>query len=282
MSNKFFGQYLLELGVINKQQLLLAIDLQRASHLTLGEIAIKKGYLTNLQATAINIEQQRTDERFGALAVSMGHLIGKQVSELFITQQNVRKFFGEVLVEQGILSKTVLLEQLEAHSELKKLSTLKLDSAVYAHKHGKFIADTISMTVRLFLRIAKINVQVSNLSTENVKIKPIELAFSQFAQIPDPIRIGFIMEHGLIQTVANNFLNLEIKDNPAVSQDAVCEFLNIVLGNALANHCKEGMTSLSPPVISEVESDIRESYQSCFNIEMATPDQKFVLFFYDD
>ena len=168
MSNKFFGQYLLELGVINKQQLLLAIDLQRASHLTLGEIAIKKGYLTNLQATAINIEQQRTDERFGALAVSMGHLIGKQVSELFITQQNVRKFFGEVLVEQGILSKTVLLEQLEAHSELKKLSTLKLDSAVYAHKHGKFIADTNSMTVRLFLRIAKINVQGSNLSTENV------------------------------------------------------------------------------------------------------------------
>lgn len=280
MSNKFFGQYLLELGIINKHELLLAIDLQKASHLSLGEIAINKGYLTQGEATAINLEQQRTDERFGSLAVSMGHLISKQVSELFIMQQNLRKFFGEVLVEQNIVSKPVLLEHLEAHADLKRKSTLKLDSAVYAHKHGKFIADAISVAVRLFLRVAKTNIQVSNISTEDVDIKSVELAFSQETHIPDPIKAGFIMEQALIQEVANHFLNFDIGNNPEVSQDAVCEFLNIILGNALASHCKEGVTSLSPPVINEKGSDLKELYQSCFSVEMATPDKNFVLFFY--
>jgi len=280
MSNKFFGQYLLEKGVINKDQLLLAIDLQKASHLTLGQIGVDKGYLTDAEAKLINIEQQRTDERFGSLAVAMGYLEGKQVSELFITQQNIRKFFGEVLVEQNILSKATLVEYLELHADLKRLSSLKLDSAVYAHKHGKLIADVISTTVRLFLRIAKINVQVADVSIVKIELGASQLAFSQSAMLPEPVKIGYMMEKNLIEAIANNFLDLDVSGNPAVSQDAVCEFLNIVMGNALSSHGKDSLTALSPPQISEQGGNLQESYQTVFNIVMVTPQEDLVLYFY--
>ena len=281
MSNKFFGQYLLEKGVISKEQLLTAIDVQQTSNLTLGTIAINKGYLTEGQAELINLEQQRTDQRFGSLAVSMGYLEGKQVSELFIYQQRKRKFFGEILVEQQIFDKTVLLEHLEAHADLKKQSALMLDGAIYAHQYGKLIADIIGTTVRLFLRIAKMNIQVSDIIFEPVVLQAKQLAFSQEAELPEKIKIGYIMGDKLTGAVANNFLNIDVSDNPEVSQDAVCEFLNMVLGNALAGHCKNGHTVLAPPAINEPGSDLKEPYQSVFNITMVTPEQNFMLFVYN-
>ena len=282
MSNKFFGQFLLEKGVISKTQLLTAIDLQKASHFSLGQIAINKGYLTPEDAKRINFEQQRTDERFGALAVSMGLLKGKQVSELFITQQNSRKFFGEVLVEQEIVSKLMLIEYLEEHADLKKQSTLRLDGAIYSHQHGKLIADTINTAVRLFSRIVKIQVQVSDLIMEDVKVEEGQLAFSQSAELPEPIKIGFIMKKELIVTVANNFLDMDVSDNPAVYQDAVCEFLNIILGNSLAGHGESALTELAPPEINEAGSDLKAPHKSAFNIIISAPDQSFVLFLYDN
>ncbi|EPJ47376.1 MAG: hypothetical protein OFPII_13540 [Osedax symbiont Rs1] len=282
MSNKFFGQYLLERGIISKNQLLHTIDLQKASHLSLGQIAINKGYLNAEDARKINNQQQREDQRFGSLAVSMGYMVSRQVSEVFIIQQNERKFFGELLVDQAILSKSVLIKHLEEHSEIKKCSALQLDAAIYAHPHGKLIADTINTTVRLFLRIIKINIQVSELAVENIDIGAGELAFSQCAELPEPIKIGFLMKTELINTIANSFIGMDISDNPTVAQDAVCEFMNIVLGNSLAGHGKSTLTELSPPVISGPGIELQASYKSAFNIVLAGPDQSFTLFLYDN
>ncbi len=281
MSNKFFGQYLLERGIISKNQLLHTIDLQKASHLTLGQIAINKGYLNAEDAKKINIQQQRKDERFGALAVSMGFMISRQISEVFIAQQNDRKFFGELLVEQAILSKSVLIKHLEEHSEIKKLSALQLDATIYAHPHGKLIADTINTTVRLFLRIIKMNVQVSELVAESINIGAGELAFSQSAELPEPIKIGYLMKTELINTIASNFLGMDTSNNSAVAQDAVCEFMNIVLGNSLAGHGKSALTELSPPVISGPGVELQAPDKAVFNIVLAGPDQSFTLFLYD-
>ncbi|MEH6442444.1 MAG: chemotaxis protein CheX [Oceanospirillaceae bacterium] len=280
MSNKFFGQYLLEEGVINEIQLLATTNLQKASYLSLGQIAIGKGYLTEEEALKINLEQQRTDQRYGALAISMGCLNTEQLSELFITQQNLRKFFGELLVDQKILSKTVLLEHLEAHAELKRQSTLQLDSAIYANVHGKLIADTINTTVRLFLRIAKTKVQVTSYQATDIVVGSQQLAFSQVVHIPEPLKIGLVLEDELMLMVANNFLNMDVSDNPAMCQDAVCEFLNIILGNALVGYNHHENTELTPSEISEAGYDLKPPYESVFCITMAGPNQSFSLFFY--
>ena len=49
MAAKFFGQFLLERGVIDAQQLLRALELQRASNPMLGEIAQAHGLLDALE-----------------------------------------------------------------------------------------------------------------------------------------------------------------------------------------------------------------------------------------
>jgi hypothetical protein len=279
MSNKFFGQYLLEKGVISKTQLLAAIDLQKASHLSLGQIAINKGYLTEEQAKQINTEQQRSDKRYGAIAVSMGLLKSRQVSEIFIAQQNARKFFGEILVEQKFLDKTSLIDYLEEHAELKKRSTLQLDNAIYAQQHGKLIADTINTLVRQFLRITKQKIQVESFQEGSMTVPQGEWAFSQMVQLSYPVNVGIMMDDGLIGDVAESFLDMQIRDNQAVCQDSVCEFLNIIMGNSLVGHCHHELTNLSPPKIDEAGTDLKAPFAKVFSVVMAAPSKKLTLFF---
>jgi hypothetical protein len=124
------------------------------------------------------------------------------------------------------------------------------------------------------------NVQVADVSIEKIELGTSQLAFSQSAMLPEPVKIGYMMEKNLIGAVANNFLNLDVSDNPAVSQDAVGEFLNIVMGNALSSHGKDSLTALSPPQISEQGVNLQESYQTVFNIVMVTPQEDLVLYFY--
>ncbi len=100
---KFFGQYLLEKGILSKDQLIDAINYQKSKILKLGEIAVNCGYITPAQADKINTEQQRTDMRFGDLAINMGFLNEKQVEEIFTIQKNNHIYLGEAIVACGHL-----------------------------------------------------------------------------------------------------------------------------------------------------------------------------------
>lgn len=279
MSNKFFGQFLLEKGVITKAQLLKTIDLQKASHLSLGQIAINKGYINEEQAKQINLEQQRSDRRYGAIAVSMGFLKSRQVSEIFIAQQNARKFFGEILVEQKFVEKIALIDYLEEHAELKKRSNLQLDNAIYAQQHGKLIADTINTLVRQFLRITKKQVQVESFEEGSLSVAQGQWAFSQMVELSYPINVGIMMDDELIGDVAESFLDMQVRDNQAVCQDSVCEFLNIIMGNSLVGHCNQELTNLAPPRIDEAGADLQAPFAKVFSVVMAAPGKKFTLFF---
>ncbi len=284
MSNNFFGQFLLEKGVISKSQLLTAIDLQNASHFSLGQIAIRKGYLTRQEAEVINLEQQRTDQRFGALAVSMELLKGRQVSELFITQQKARKFFGEVLIEENVLSQASLTGYLQEHEDLKRQSSLRLNSNIYSHQNGALIADIINTTARMFSRVIKMQLHVSEVLYEDVEIGAQELAIHQSAELPKPIKTGFIMHRKLITSLANKFLDMDVSDNPEVCEDAVKELLNIVLGNSQVGHDKKhkALSKLAPPQVSKPGVDLKAAYKSVLNIQVSVPDHSFVLFLYTD
>lgn len=279
MSNKFFGQFLLEKGAITKAQLLKTIDMQRASHLSLGQIAINKGYITEEEAKRINLEQQRSDKRYGAIAVSLGLLKSHQVSEIFLTQQNSRKFFGEILVDQKILDKAALIEYLEEHAEIKKLSGLQLDHAIYEQKDGKLIADTINTLVRFYLRITKAQIQVETHSVGDLIVEPKHWAFSQKLETTAPMKVGLMMDEPVMIDLANNFLDMDVSDNPEVFQDAVCEFLNIIMGNSLVGHGNRELTNLSPPQIDSQGSDVKETFSEVFSVMMAGPSKKFTLFF---
>jgi len=201
----------------------------------------------------------------------------KQIDQLFQIQKNGRKFFGEILVDQGFLSEKTITEELAKHAKEKQQITIQVNDTIADHPHSKLILNTLDIVVKMFLRVAKIQLQVSDITNIKEDIKSNQIACSQTMYLPEPLKLGWIMEDNLMISIANTFLDMDVSDQPLVFKDATSEFLNIILGNILANR-KEQQTRLDPPQISEAGEDFQTPFQRHFQIKMSTPDQDFILF----
>ncbi|MFP4083285.1 MAG: hypothetical protein ACLFP9_01580 [Desulfonatronovibrio sp.] len=102
-SSVFFGQYLLNKGVINSLQLDQAIDFQQKHNKLLGQMAIEKGYMTESQVEKAKAEQKNLDLSFGVIAVDKGYMTPHQLDDLLFTQIVNTTHVGEALVELGHL-----------------------------------------------------------------------------------------------------------------------------------------------------------------------------------
>ncbi len=104
MYTQVFGNYLLNSGMVTKEQLLDALETQASAHVNLGTLAIHQGYMTASEAERIFILQTHQDKRFGELAVEEGYLTLEQVTELLQIQAPGYVVLGQVLVDQGVLT----------------------------------------------------------------------------------------------------------------------------------------------------------------------------------
>jgi len=283
MSNQFFGQYLLEKGLLKTEQLLVAIKIQKEANPPLGELAIREGFIDQVAANSINSEQQRTDLRFGELAISMNLMTEQQVSLLFHTQKEIKKFFGEIVIEQGFIPKDVLERELATHGALKKSSLENIDSSIKQHVYCEQITQTLDAIIKNFTRIPKIFVQVAHVEPNMPASTDQSVIISQTAMLPGQVKIGWIMERKLMQQLATNFLGIDASDNEALYIDATSEFLNIVLGNALASNSQgDAQTHLEPPLVELPDDNIQENYEHGFYLNMSAGQDNFSVFFFHD
>ncbi|MCK4875717.1 MAG: hypothetical protein KAS26_07715, partial [Sulfurimonas sp.] len=71
MGIKFFGHYLLDEGKITNEQLSEVVEYQSKNNLSLGELAVREGFINTKEANIINDKQRSLDKRFGEIAVSL-------------------------------------------------------------------------------------------------------------------------------------------------------------------------------------------------------------------
>lgn len=106
MYTQFFGNYLLQKGILTTKQLTDALSEQSKVHIKLGTLAIHAGYMTaNEVDTVVGLQMQR-DMKFGELAMENGYLTEEQVNTLLESQKPDYLLLGQVLIEQGILTNT--------------------------------------------------------------------------------------------------------------------------------------------------------------------------------
>ena len=97
MAVQFFGQYLLEKGLITAEQVLRVIEYQELQNLRIGEFAIRQGLLTESDASRVNQLQLSQDIRFGEAAIQLGVLEEVEVQILLAAQRNSHIYFGEAV-----------------------------------------------------------------------------------------------------------------------------------------------------------------------------------------
>ncbi len=115
-----FGDYLIEKGVVSKEDLDTALKFQTEKSLRLGALAVENRLLTERQLSII-LDHQREVEAaglFGEIAINMKFLSQEQVSNLLEKQKEYDKITGQILVLSGALSKKEKEKELKLFYEM--------------------------------------------------------------------------------------------------------------------------------------------------------------------
>lgn len=104
MFTQFFGNYLLNRGLVSKEQLSAALEAQKSTRLKLGVLAINAGLMTAEQVETAHTMQQREDKRIGDVMVELGFVTKEQVEELFKTQPSGHLLLGQALVDSKAMT----------------------------------------------------------------------------------------------------------------------------------------------------------------------------------
>lgn len=247
MAAKFFGQYLLEKGVITSQQLLRALDVQRTSNPALGELAVDAGMLTAAQAQVINEKQRREDKRFGDLAQAMGLLTPDEVLQLLETQRTRRKLFGEILVEEGFIGRAQLEAELREHSGERDEALRSLDGVLAGHTHGRRVANAISACNKLFPRLLRTQSQFSAV-LDAASAPACDATVVVRVHTDRPLVIGLATDSATLSAMGAAFMSMPVEAcDDELARDAFGELVNVLMGYVVKDSLPEDASYRAEP-----------------------------------
>lgn len=117
MFTQFFGNYLLNKGLVSPENLSYALQMQKTTRLKLGVLAMNAGLMTAADIDKVHDEQQRVDKRMGDLMVDMGYLTREQVEKLLKTQPSGHLLLGQALVDNGFMTNSQFENALSSYKE---------------------------------------------------------------------------------------------------------------------------------------------------------------------
>ncbi|TVQ95941.1 MAG: hypothetical protein EA399_16835 [Desulfovibrionales bacterium] len=148
----FFGQYLLQAGIISEAQLQEALLFQEQHNQLLGELALARGYLTKGQAQEAANEQKTLDLPFGVIALSKSYLSPKQLDDLLFSQVVATTHIGEALVELGHLPAADLSRLLQTFNLTELDRHREIQAQLHALPQSVVVTAGIEALHRAFLR----------------------------------------------------------------------------------------------------------------------------------
>lgn len=256
MFSQFFGNYLLNKGKITKAQFTSCMEYMRANRVKLGLIAESEGLLSRDQADELNHLQLQSDKRFGDLAIEKGYLTNVDISHLLQLQGNPYLIFVQALEENKIMNrdevnKLVAEFQKEESFTNTTLEAIKfgdfdrlLPAFVTTKNEGylNLMALALRNIVRFvssYIRIGKAE-NVTDYSAKYIAYQKTTGAYEGF--------LGFASDDNSILTVADGYAGEYFEKPDEDALDSVCEFTNCINGlHATELSYQEVIIDMLPP-----------------------------------
>lgn len=257
MFTQFFGNYLLNKGLVSPDNLADAMQHQKTTRLKLGVLAINAGLMTADQVNKVHAEQQRVDKRIGDLMVEMGYLTREQVEELFKTQPSGHLLLGQALVDNGYMTNSQFESALTSYKAETGISdadfysaesenTSRLISQFYKfddNKNVKYFTGYLSLLFKNIIRF--IGDDFTPLDAVVVNDKICRNCIGQ--HISGAVSAITVIESDSFSAVefASRFANEKLTENDEYTQACISEFLNLHNGLFAVNVSNEDGIELS-------------------------------------
>ena len=258
MAVMFFGQYLVERGVVTREVLLQAIELQESVNLSVGAVAVSMGFLTETEVERINQAQRTEDLRFGDMAAKLGLLNQEQFQQVLTKQKNNHLYIGEALVKVGGLTGEELpryLEEFKQNQAQYVTDRVVIPEGVANAQIWEVFAD---LTYKMLTRVARLTFH-----SEPARVATALPPFSTIAAMEFTGDVNgtylFAVQDGARKRIASASLNQENVDleEEEVLDDTVMEFVNVVCGNIAAKVAQLGSSfEIEPPELLDGNSGL--------------------------
>lgn len=253
MYDKFFGNYLLNKGILPKEALRKALKKQQNARVKMGMLAMKQGLITGSQVEEISLLQRKTDRRFGEIAVDKGYMSGAQVEDLLKVQsEESNLLLGQAAVDLGYITYEQLEKELtlfEQECGLNKVQIAALqdgdiDSIVRQLLDFKDAArsDIYYDYVALFLKnMIRFLDQQPWLALDPLHGEAEMVMVSQSLVQDKPLLTAMFLSVDCLNEVASSFAKIDnIKGDRELAEASVAEFLNLHNGIFSVNMSNKG------------------------------------------
>jgi len=251
MAVKFFGQFLVEKGIVSSDTLLEAIKLQDSVNLRFGETALSINLVTQADMERIHIAQRTEDLKFGDMAMKLGILTAEQVSHVLTVQKNSHLYLGEALVQTGALAAEELprlLDDYKADQEPYLTPKIIIPCGVrhpdlweiYADLSAKMFSRIVGVTCRLgACRVAEGMGGHTTVAAMEIRGGTEAVCYLGTSSKTRALIAAAILGEDTVEGEPEEVLD-----------DAVKELLNIICGNLAAKAAQLGRSlDILPPAV---------------------------------
>lgn len=247
MFSVFFGQFLLNQGIVSGKELNRLLDISKKTRVKLGVLAINSGLMTADNVNKLNTLQTKIDKRFGQLAIQEGYLTEPELNILLSVQSSEHLKLSQTLIDEDIMTYDEVENQLKRYKEVYSLT----DENFQALKDGKAttIIDTylnfgkdsfaelykeyISLFYKNVVRFIDSSIRIEHL--EIIETKTYEFLVKQDIIGPKRIYTGFAGKSDVLMKFASKYADESFHSLDDYAQDALGEFLNLNNGLYLVN-----------------------------------------------
>ncbi|NMA25989.1 MAG: hypothetical protein GX936_10045 [Clostridiales bacterium] len=127
MFTQYFGNYLIESGIISAEQFKEALQQIKDKRAKLGVLAIEAGYMTPAQVEEAVSMQKRVDRKFGEIALIKGYMTDFELERLLARQSSRFSVFSQILIDSGYMTYSELSEHLENYKKRCGLSAVDFE-----------------------------------------------------------------------------------------------------------------------------------------------------------
>ncbi|MFW5735653.1 MAG: hypothetical protein ACOCWR_11385, partial [Oceanidesulfovibrio sp.] len=156
----FFGNYLLEQGIIDHKELEEALAEQGRQCILLGDLAVVRGYLRQDDVDRVFEAQKDSDKPFGQLAVEYGLLTTDQLEDLLFIQNVRTPHLGEVLLVKGMIDERQFESVLSAYCREEQRGRETAEQVLASHPYSMVLRCLIRAIEAAFSRFMKERIKI--------------------------------------------------------------------------------------------------------------------------
>lgn len=253
MFSTFFGNYLLNKGLVSKENLSKVLQAQKEVRLKLGVLAINSGFMTGEQVQEVNDLQVRQDRRFGDLAIERKYLTSEQLESLLKQQKSEHLLLAQALIDENLMTLSEFEKEIvnykAAHSltdeEFDALKNGNVEVIVNAFldfdgcEHAPIYRDYITLLFKNIIRFIDTDVRIEKAEAIDKTLYP--HLFSQKVSGEMQLSTYFAGQVEPFIAFAGKFADETFNELDDYAKDSMGEFLNVHNGLFAVNMSINGI-----------------------------------------